>query len=235
MQSLELPVIETKQETPTVKSIKLENGNLSFKPGQYMMVDMQTGDEESIHPLSIASSPTENNLRIGIKFYPDGSTFKKRMVELKPGESIIGSRLAGEFVLPKDQKEKLVFLAGGIGVTPFRSMIKFLLDREEKRDISFFFANKTVDDIVYKDIFDAAEKNLGIKIIHAVEKLEKEGGNMKPGRLNKETIIKEVPDYKERTFYISGPPGMIFAFEDILRELGIPKTQIKTDFFPGYA
>ncbi len=138
---------------------------------------------------------------------------------------LVASQLAGEFTLPKDLNKKLCFIAGGIGITPFRSMIKFLLDTNQKRDITLLFSNKTELDIVYKDIFDQAFLKLGIKTVYV--------NTDKMGFIDEMMIREQVFDFKDRTFYISGPHSMIDAFEKTLKNLGVKN--IKVDFFPGYA
>src|SRR6185436_10174844 len=111
----------------------------------------------------------------------------------------------------------LVFLAGGIGVTPFRSMIQYLLDTNQKRNITMFYANKETSDIAYKDVFEKARTNLGINTVYV------------EGAITKELLLQNVPDFKERLFYISGPRSMIVAFEKTLKEMGVPAHHIKTD------
>ena len=125
-------------------------------------------------------------------------------------------------------------MAGGIGITPFRSIIKHLLDTKEKRDIILLYCNKTPADIVYKDVFDQAEKELGIKIIYAVDSAPASGSwRGEIGMVDENMIKRSVPDFKERTFYLSGSHAMVMAFEDILRKMGVKRRQIKKDFFPG--
>lgn len=202
------------------------NQKFNFSAGQYLewTLGHQNPDSRGNRRyFTIASSPTEKNLHIGIKFYPNSSTFKKKLINLSGGDGIIAGQLSGDFILPKDADQKLCFIAGGIGITPFRSMIKYLLDISQKRDIVLIFSNKTQADVVYKNIFDEAYQKLGIKTIYVF------------GHLEPEVITKEVPDYRERIFYISGPHSMVDAFEKTLKDMGIPNNQIKIDFFPGYA
>ena len=197
---------------------------LKFRAGQYLEWTLghknpdQRGNRRYF---TIASSPTEDRLHLSAKFYPNSSSFKKCLLGMEMGEQIIASQLSGEFVLSEDISQKLVFIAGGIGVTPFRSMVKFLLDKEEKRDIVLLYSAKTDQDFVYKDIFDSASI-FGLRTIYTID------------RIDEEKIKNEVPDYKERMFYISGPHGMVTAFEDTLQKIGVKNSQIKTDFFPGY-
>jgi ferredoxin-NADP reductase/Na+-translocating ferredoxin:NAD+ oxidoreductase RnfD subunit len=212
---------------------------LQFKPGQYLewTLGHESQDIRGIRRyITIASSPTEDGIMAGVKFYPNPSTFKQSMMFLNPGDTIVGSQLAGDFTLPKDKNKKLVFIAGGIGVTPFRSMIKYLIDTKEKRDIVMLYCNRTVEDIAYKDIFDTAEKELGIKTVHTITDCPyPENWKGKCGFIDEAMIRECVPDFKERTFYLSGTHGMVVSFTDILSKMGLKKSQIIKDFFPGFA
>src|SRR5258708_34079548 len=91
---------------------------------------------------TLASSPTEKEVHLGVRFYDPSSSFQRAVVELPAGSTIVAGQVAGEFTLPKDPQKKLVFIAGGIGITPFRSMVKYLLDRDEKRAITLFYSNR---------------------------------------------------------------------------------------------
>ena len=148
----------------------------------------------------------------------------------------MAGQLAGDFVLPSDKKQKLVFFAGGIGVTPFRSMVKYLIDQNEKRDITIFYANRTPQDVVYKDLFDEAQKKLGIKTIYTVSKNDSSAlWSGETGYITEQMIKEKLPDFKDRMFYLSGPRSMIVSFEKTLKNMGIKNNHIKTDFFPGFA
>jgi ferredoxin-NADP reductase len=236
---LKLSLLEKKNLSSDVYEFvwKLEE-KINYKAGQYLewtLGHKKADIRGNRRYFTISSSPTEDTLRLGVKFYEPGSSFKTKLKSLSAGDTIIASQLAGDFTLPDDKNKKLVFIAGGIGVTPFRSMIKYLLDKGEKRDIVFIFSNKTANDIVYKDIFDSAEKNLGIKVLYVVNELSGVGDlNMRVGFLDTYMVMKEVPDFKDRMFYISGPHGMINAFEDTLKKVGISRSDIKIDFFPGF-
>jgi ferredoxin-NADP reductase len=209
---------------------------LNFKPGQYLewTLGHKADSRGNRRYFTIASSPTEENIILGTKFYPNPSTFKQKMLNMVEGEKMIASQLSGEFVMPKDKNKKLVFIAGGIGVTPFRSMAKYMLDKGENRDISFFYSCKTMGDMAYKNIFDEA-KRVGWKNIYVANQHDGDlDTNCRTGFVTTEMLIKEIPDYKERMFYISGTHGMVTMFEDNLKKLGIPRNQIKVDFFPGF-
>lgn len=211
---------------------------LAFSPGQYMEWTLPHRNPDSRgnrRYFTIASSPTEDTLRLGVKFYPNGSSYKKEMLSVSV-TPIVGAQPGGDFILPKDTRQKLVFIAGGIGVTPFRSMIKYLIDKKQPRPIILFYSNKIADEIVYLDIFSQAEKELGIRTVYTLTDMKSIPANWQgqTGRINAKMIAKEVPDFMERIFYLSGPHAMVTSYEEILKTMGIPRKQIKTDYFPGY-
>lgn len=208
-----------------------------FKPGQYLewtLGHKKSDSRGNRRYFTIASSPTEKNVRLGVKFYNGASSFKKALAFMNVGDELVASQLCGDFTLPNDKREKLAFIAGGIGITPFRSMIKYLLDTNEKRDVALFYSNRTADETAYKDIFDEASSKLGMKTVYAVTE-----GEVPPwankGFITKEMIVDTIHDYKERTFYVSGPKVMVDAFRATLKGMGVKSSKIKTDFFPGFA
>jgi ferredoxin-NADP reductase/Na+-translocating ferredoxin:NAD+ oxidoreductase RnfD subunit len=216
--------------TNTYDFIFHSNKKMVFSPGQYMEWTLahEKQDSRGIRRyFTIASSPTEDTIHIGVKFYDKPSSYKKSLESLKKDGVVVASQLAGDFTLPKDKNKKLVFLAGGIGVTPFRSMVKYLLDTNEKRNIVMFYAAKNFADIAYKEIFDEAQQTLGIKIHYILQDRQ--------GMVTRQMIEEKVPDFKERMFFISGPRSMITSFEKTLKEMEIQKSAVKTDFFPGFA
>lgn len=203
---------------------------LNFKPGQYLEWTLGSKKPDirgTRRYFTISSSPTEQGVKIAIKL-PEGktSTFKQELMELKKGDKIIGSQLAGDFILPENEKEKLVFITGGIGITPFRSMIKYLIDTNQKRDIFLMYAEKNVNEFVYKDIFSKAIDKGILKVVYYESD--------KKGHMTADVIKEKIIDYKERTFYLSGPHAMVTSFEDGLAKIGIERKRIKVDYFPGY-
>lgn len=221
---------------------------IDFHPGQYMewtLFEKQPRNQPKIKGdrrgnrryFTIASSPTEPELHLGVKFYDPSSSFKRRLIAMEPGDKIIGATLQGDFTLPKNPAKKLVFVAGGIGITPFRSMVKYLSDRGEKRDIVLLYSVRTAAEIAYREVLDeAARKKIGLKTIYAVtgsgEVLPENGYS---GRIGDALIKEAIPDYRERIFYLSGTHAMVSGMESALRKMGIPRVKIKKDFFPGFA
>jgi ferredoxin-NADP reductase/Na+-translocating ferredoxin:NAD+ oxidoreductase RnfD subunit len=211
---------------------------IGFQAGQYLdwTLDVRNPDDRgNRRPFTIASAPTEDEVRLGVKFYSSPSAFKRSLAAMQPGDVIYGSQLAGSFTLPKDRNTKLAFIAGGIGVTPFRSMVQELIDRRDDRSIIMLYGNDNVNEIAYADVFHRAERELSIKTVYAVAEDASYESNMHKGLIDAALIQREVPDYKERVFYISGPRAMVVRFRRVLKELGVARSRIKEDFFPGFA
>ncbi len=199
-----------------------------FSAGQYLewTLPHPYPDNRGIRRyFTIASSPTENSIILVTKFYEKQSTFKQALVKFEPGDEIVVSDLGGEFTTPADSEKKLVFIAGGIGITPFRSMARWMIDKKESRDVVLLFSNKTSKDIVFKNIFKEAEK-IGWETIYV--------NTDEDGYIDEKVISEKVPDWKDRIFYVSGPEPMVEAFEKMLAKMGIAKSQVKRDYFPGY-
>jgi ferredoxin-NADP reductase len=213
--------------------------SMKFRPGQYMewtLGHKKSDGRGNRRYFTIASSPTEPELHLGVKFYEKPSSFKRNLLALQPGDEIVGGQLAGDFTLPRNKRKKLVFIAGGIGITPFRSMIKYLTDRGEKRDIFLLYSNRTASEIAYTDVFDEAADKIGLRTVYAVTNPDEVPADyLYKGRIDARLITKVIPDYRSRTFYISGTHAMVSAFQKTLQEMGIPRKQIKIDFFPGFA
>ncbi len=215
-------------------------GTLAFAPGQYMEWTLGMRDPDSRgnrRYFTLASSPTENEVRVGVKFYPQPSAFKESLFYLEPDSEIIASDLAGDFTLPRNPKQSLVFIAGGIGITPFRSMLKYLLDTRQPRPITLFYVNRTAQEIVYTDVLDRARRELGVRTIYTLtdpaQVPPRWGGQV--GRITAEMIRHQAPDYRKCVFYISGPQSMVDSTKELLRLMGVKERRIKTDYFPGLA
>jgi glycine betaine catabolism B len=214
--------------------------HFGFEPGQYMEWTLGHSSPDgrgNRRYFTLASAPTEKTVRVGIKFSQRSSSFKQTMLGMSSGDEIIAAQVAGDFVLPKDPRQKCVFIAGGVGVTPFRSMIKFLLDTRQRRPITLFYASRTFQDIVYKDVFDRAINELGIRVVYAITDANHIPSSWtgKIGRITPQMIKEVVPDYRHCIFYLSGPKGMVDSFKESLNQMHIHSSQIKTDYFSGLA
>lgn len=195
--------------------------SFDFVPGQYLEWSLPHPHADSRgnrRYFTIASSPTEKEVRLAVKIPEESSSFKRALKSLKPGDAIYATSLEGEFVLEKEKAAKYAFVAGGIGITPYVSILNYILDKNVSIDAILFYIAKSKEEFAFTELLKKAEKN-GIKIIYLTE------------RLNEDLIRKHVPDFKSRIFYLSGPQPMVTNYEDILYKMG---TKYKMDFFPGY-
>ncbi|MBX4188579.1 RnfABCDGE type electron transport complex subunit D [Candidatus Saccharibacteria bacterium] len=196
-----------------------------YLAGQYMEWTLSRNKSDSRgnrRYLTVSSAPTEQNLMITVKEPPKPSTFKQQLASLKPGDKILASRLAGGFTLPSDSTKKLAFMAGGVGITPYRSMIKAMIDDKQNRDTALIYSANSDAEVSFRDLF-AKASDIGLKSHYITD-----------GQVDGSVIKKLLPDYRERTFFVSGPYGYVNAMESNLIKLGVGMDNIVTDYFPGY-
>lgn len=206
---------------------------MKFLPGQYMewtLAGVPYDNRGNRRTFTVASSPTESEVRLGLKFYEPSSSYKQKLGSLRPGDVVYASQLAGNFTLKGHEGQKLVFVAGGIGITPFRSMVKYLSDTERQFDAVLFYLLSDPAEEAYGEEFAAAH-NLGLRYLPISSRAE---GNVRAVEFNAKFLAGQVPDYRERTFYVSGPHPMVESTRAVLRALGVPRRRIKTDHFSGY-
>jgi ferredoxin-NADP reductase/Na+-translocating ferredoxin:NAD+ oxidoreductase RnfD subunit len=211
----------------------------NFLPGQYMewtLADVPYDSRGNRRTFTIASSPTEDEVHLGLKYYEPASAYKATLHNMKPGDEIYANQLAGNFTLQKNEQRKLAFIAGGIGITPFRSMVKHVTDTKEIHDIVLLYS-ASGGEHAYQDVFEAARKIGNIRTTYMVSAAGNapRDVNYQAGTITAEVIAHRIPDFRERLFYISGTHAMVVSMKATLRQLGVPERQIKIDFFPGYA
>jgi ferredoxin-NADP reductase len=182
------------------------------------------------HWFTLSSSPTDELLSITTKFAGDkSSSFKRKLFKLKPGAELIMSGPMGDFVLPKLIQTPLIFVAGGIGITPFHSMLTWLSATGEQRPVKFLYSVRNEDEIIFQDTFDKA----GIRATIIVSEPSAAWGGER-GRLSAELILGLEKPAEDALIYVSGPEPMVEALEKDLKRAGIKPRQLVLDFFPNY-
>lgn len=216
---------------------------LTYKAGQFAIVDLGTKADKKgpTREFTIASSPTEKDV-IMISTRIRDTPFKKKLSKLEKGASVKITGPEGDFILPDDHSKSLVFLSGGIGVTPFRSMIACATDKQLPLKITMFDSNRNPANILYKDEFDSwAKLNKNLEIIYTIteegEKSPAAGWKGERGFIDKAMLAKYLTKYElsHSTYYICGPPAMLNAMYKLLaKEIKVPDERIKTEEFYGY-
>jgi ferredoxin-NADP reductase len=173
---------------------------------------------------TIAAAPFEKHLQITTRFTEEkSSSFKKALKALKIGDSFEADGPKGKFVITEPAK-KHVFVAGGIGITPYRSMLAQMDHDGQDLKVELLYANRD-QNFVFGGELERIEKSRQNFHIHKfIGERHIEASDLKPYVDEPETII-----------YLSGPEPMVEAFEDMLQNMGVPEERLKTDFFPGYS
>lgn len=245
------------KQTPDVKSFRFSLGGqrIDYQAGQFVRLTIPTVASDPRGParlLSIASSPQEHFLMVATKI--SQTPFKQALAGQVPGTSVNISGPFGRFTLVDDlpagrqvQTKLHVFLSGGIGITPVRSIIKDATERKLPHKIVLLYANQTPDDIVFKeDLDELASTNPNLTIIYTITRpqesrpkddqplAKKSQWQGRIGRIDK-TLIKEyVKDLSRTIFYICGPPSMVEALNTLVKGMGVSEENIKTERFTGY-
>lgn len=202
-----------------------------FLPGQYLLVSVLRGDEFLTKPLSISSSPTDDFLEITKRL--TGHEFSDALAVLKEGDSIYLEGPKGTFTF-KGEYKKVGMLAGGIGITPLMSMIRYCHHLRLESNIILLYGNRSEDNIpFFEDLERIAAENLNFKVVHT---LSRAGNNWtgRRGHVDSEMIREQIPDYMDRVFYVSGPPSLVKDCVQHLMRLGVEEDKIKTENFIGY-
>ena len=236
---------------------QINNKILNYNAGQFAFFDIgqvYNDPKGPIRHFTISSSPTEDFIMFSTRIRD--SPYKKRLSILEKGAKVKFRGPEGQFVLHQDYSKYTVFLSGGIGVTPFRSMIKYATDMQLPIPIIMFDSNRDPNNILFKKEFDDwASINKNLKIIYTIsEKVEKEKEEPQQhyeqsplstindwkgeyGRIDKAMILKYLDTnvLNNSIFYICGPPSMLKAMQTLLQaDLEIPKERIKVEEFTGY-
>lgn len=225
---MKLKLTNRQSEAPDVETFVFEPERpIVWQAGQflhYVLHHRPTDDRGSDRWFTIASAPFEGVVKITTRFTDNkSSSFKNTLKNLKIGDYIEASEVEGDFVL-NDSSQEYVFIAGGIGITPFISILKDL-DHENKHiNATLIYGNRD-HDIVFKDELEEISRNnpnLKIQYVFSPEQID-------------ENLIRElIEDITKPIFYISGPEPMVETLGNTLQQIGVKADYIKQDWFPGY-
>ncbi|MCX6777577.1 MAG: FAD-binding oxidoreductase [Candidatus Micrarchaeota archaeon] len=223
-------ILSVRGETPDVKTFRLTKPqNFSFIPGQYCLVSFASktdfGDET--RPFTFSNSPTDSHIELTVKRM---GKFTTALYSLAPGDRLNIFGPDGESLNFDDSiHDDIVLLAGGSGITPFMSILRYAVAKKLRNNFTLLFGSKSDSDIIYKKEFASmAKNNRNIEIIHVLPCPENKPSS-DCGFIDKEKILRHVPKPKEKLYYACGPPGMMSAMEPLLRSLGIPQERIRIE------
>ncbi len=240
MWQFETIVSEVIRRTPDIKTFRFNLGDqkdVRYKSGQYFFVTIRISGREAIHHFTISSSPTETEQKGYVEFTKriTASDYSQALDRIKPGDWVRLRGAEGDFTLPT-RKLNLAFLSGGIGITPLRSMLRYITDKNLDFDLVLIYGNNTWENIAFREeLEEIANTHHSIRVEFVLSGPDfPTGWEGKKGFITKELVTELMPDYQGRTFYLSGPLRMVVALEEQLAVIKVPQEQVKRDYFPGY-
>jgi ferredoxin-NADP reductase len=239
---MKLKLLEKTDEARGTKSFFWETEKTVFYlPGQFFYFTLPhlkyPDPRGATRHFTLSSSPTDGaSIRLTTRIREE-SGYKKTLNELEKGALIEGEGPNGEFFLDENEKGPHVFLAGGIGITPFRSMIKYATDKGFNVPIHLIYSNSIPEEITFRtELQDLASKNSWFKLSMTITKPEEEKGAWAglTGRIDENLIKKLVADIPNSTFWVCGPPQMVSSLEQVLGNLNISSGKVRSEKFTGY-
>lgn len=213
-------------------------GEFTFKSGQnadFVLINPpHTDPEGNARTLSFCSSPNEKgSIMVATRMRP--TAFKNYLREMPLGTGVKVSPAIGSFTLHKDASKAAVFLAGGIGVTPMRSIIEWALEERLPHKLYLFYSNRTPAAAAFLDEFETlAKQNQQFKLIATITQAKDPAWRHEVGRVSTELLTRYVPDPHRAIYYLAGPPGMVAGMRQLLDLLGVSEDNLKTEEFAGY-
>lgn len=217
-----LKFLHKKHEVGTIYSFFFENSEkIDWIAGQYLNLTMS--DVPPVYAdriFTIASAPHENHLMITT--WISESPFKKRLMELKPSEEVLADQLGGDFYWEDDGRDKL-YLAGGIGITPFRSILIDRIHNKLPNNAVVLWSGKNEGRPFVGEINDLSDSDSTLRIHHYIDE-----------RIDVQQIHAAVPDFHGRTIYLAGSQQFVDGLGQALMATGIPRSHLRYDWFDGY-
>lgn len=201
----------------------------AFRAGQYMMLSLTGSAGSPSKPFSICAGPSDPHLEICTRM--TGSPFKQALGALRPGDEVGVSDPLGRLAMPDGPL--VVFLGGGVGITPLRSMIR---DEEGRRGtrLVLFYGNNTVECIPYREELDAtAASDTSFEVVHVIAQAP-EGWTGERGFITPEVVRRHVDEREVGHWVCTGPPAMTDAMKRVLTSLSVPGDRVTYELFAGY-
>jgi ferredoxin-NADP reductase len=210
-----------------------------FKAGQYVDISLinppETDSEGNVRSFSIASAPYEDQLLVVTRMRK--SAFKRVLAILPLGTEIKLEGPMGSFTFHKNCVKAAVFLAGGIGITPFLSMLRQAAEEKLSQRLYLFYSNRRPNDAAFlKDLEILSKLNANFTFIPSMSKMEKtklEWPNER-GVIDREMLLRHMDGLKGPIYYVAGPPVMVAAMREMLTNAGVDEDDIRTEEFGGY-
>ena len=208
----------------------------AYRPGHYFWVELpdrgHDDDKGLRRHISIVTSPTEPGV-VGLATRLRDTAFKQTLEELEVGDEVEVEEPKGSFLLPEDTGTRYVFLAGGIGITVFRSMLRYIADEGLPYDITLVNSNRDRESSPFLDELEELEGRIeGLRVVLTMT--DDDGWDGESRQIDEAMLRDQLGDLDGYTFMVAGPPGMAKAVEALLHEAGVAEERVLTDSFSGY-
>jgi len=215
----------------------LQGEEVDFRPGQYFWVELLESpyeDEKGLRRhFSVVTSPTERGV-LGVCTRLRDTAFKKTLAELKVGDEVEVEPPKGDYALPEDTSPSYVFVAGGIGITVFRSMLRYIADTGAPYRVTLVYSNRDRAGTAFLDELQELEQQIpGFRLLLTMT--EDEGWDGESRFVGPDLLTDHLEGgLADHTYLVAGPPAMVEAVAGQLSEAGVPEEQVLPDRFSGY-
>jgi len=216
-----LKLLSSHHEAGNVRTFVFETGGIKWIPGQcqcYVLPQAGTKEEDNLRYFTIASSPSEGEIHISTRV--SQSRFKQALNAMKVGDEILAHGVEGDFTWEEESTEGVVLVAGGIGITPYRSILLARENHGKPLNAKLLYFNRDVDaafETVLKAL-EAMHPELSVLMLIGEQ-------------ISAEAILQHAPQASKQTLYLSGPESMVESVGSDLKKRGV---NVKQDWFPGY-
>jgi ferredoxin-NADP reductase len=235
----DLRVAQIVPETPTVETFRLVNPAhdrlpFEFLPGQFIQVEVEPEPGKSARrSYTIASSPTQRAyVEITVKREVQGLVSRHLHDRVKVGDLIKVSGPFGSFTFTGSDADSIVLIAGGVGITPMMSVLRYLTDTAWPGEIFFVYGARSTEEFIFRTEIEQLERRH--EKLHVLATMQRSPGTVwlgPEGQLTKELLQAGIPEIARRRIHLCGPPQMMSAVRGLLRELGVPEAQIHSEAF----
>jgi ferredoxin-NADP reductase len=211
-------------------------GYPDYRPGAYFWVELPDrghSDEKGLRRhISLATSPTETGV-VGLATRLRDSAFKQTLAELEVGDEVRVEEPKGSFLLPEDTETEYVFVAGGIGITVFRSMLRFIADERLPYRVTLVYSNRDRESSAFLDEVEELERRIeGLRVVLTMT--DEPGWEGETRHLDADVLGELLGGLEGKTFFVAGPPAMTEAVADSLLGAGLPEERVLASKFSGY-
>jgi ferredoxin-NADP reductase len=207
-----------------------------YRPGAYFWVELPDRgheDEKGLRRhISLVTSPTEEGV-VGLATRVRDTAFKQTLAELEVGDEVQVEEPKGSFLLPEETDAEYVFVAGGIGITVFRSMLRYIADEGLPYRITLVYSNRDRESAAFLDELDELERRItGLRVVLTMT--DEPGWEGETRHLDAEVLGELLGGLEGKTFLVAGPPPMAEAVAESLKSAGLPDERVRSDTFSGY-